>query len=81
MIEIAEELVEAVPGREKLVAIPEVVLAELPCHVAERLQQLRDRWVLGLEPELGAGHPDLGEAGAHRVLPGDEGRAPGRAAL
>ena len=43
VIEIAEELVEAVDRRQKLVAVAEVVLAELAGGVAERLEQLR-RW-------------------------------------
>src|SRR6476619_3766324 len=37
VIEIAEKLVEAMHGRQELVAVAEMVLAELPCGVAERL--------------------------------------------
>ena len=81
VIEIAEELVEAVHRRQVLVAVAEVVLAELAGGVAEVLQELRDRRVLGLEAERGAGHADLGEAGADRRLAGDEGGAAGGAAL
>jgi hypothetical protein len=43
VIEIAEELVEAVRGRKKLVAVAEVVLSELAADVAERLEKRR-RW-------------------------------------
>ena len=43
VVEIAEELVEAVVGRQHLVAVAEVVLAELAGHVALRAQQRR-RW-------------------------------------
>ena len=59
VVEIAEELVEAVHGRQKLVAVAEVVLAELAGHVALRLEQLRDRRVLVGQPLLGrrAGPP------------------------
>ena len=37
MIEVAEKLVEAVGGRQILVAIAEMVLTELACRIAERL--------------------------------------------
>ena len=42
VVEVAEELVEAVDGRQVLVAVAEVVLAELAGGVAERLEQLGD---------------------------------------
>ena len=51
VVEVAEELVEAVHGRQELVQVAEVVLAELPGRVAERLQQLGDRRVLGLQAD------------------------------
>src|SRR5215203_821823 len=38
VVEVAEELVEAVVGRQELVLVTEVVLAELAGGVAERLQ-------------------------------------------
>ena len=81
VIEVAEELVEAVHRRQILILVAEMVLAELPRGVAERLEQLRDRRVFRAEADVGAGHADLGEAGADRVLAGDEGRASGGAAL
>ncbi len=43
VIEVAEELVEAVHGRQMLVAIAQMVLAELAGGVAEALQELPDR--------------------------------------
>ena len=46
VIEIAEELVEAMNRRQKLVAVAEMVLAELPGHVAERLEQFGERRIL-----------------------------------
>ncbi len=81
VVEVAEELVEAVHGRQVLVQVAEVVLAELPRRVAERLQQLGDRHVLGLEADVHAGDADLAEAGAVDALAGDERRAAGGAAL
>ena len=76
VVEVAEELVEAVDGRQELVQVAEVVLAELAGGVAERLEQLGDRRVLGLQADVGAGDADLAQAGAEDALPGDERRAP-----
>ena len=45
VIEIAEELVEAVHRRQRLVAVADVVLAELSGGIAEVLQQAADRGV------------------------------------
>ena len=81
VVEVAEELVEAVHGRQVLVQVAEVVLAELPGGVAERLQQLGDRHVLGLETDVHAGDADLAQTGAVHTLAGDERRAAGGAAL
>ena len=81
VVQIAEELVEAVHGRQVLVAIAEVVLAELAGGVAERLQELRDRRIAVLQPDRRGRCPDLGEPGAQRRLTGDERRSPRRAAL
>ena len=81
MIEVAEELVEAVHRRQELVLVAEMVLAELTGGVAERLQQFRDGRVFRPKADIGARHPDLGQAGADRVLAGDERGTAGRAAL
>ena len=81
MVEVAVELVEAVVGGQMLVAVPEVVLAELSGSVAEVLQDDGDGGVLDTHAELGAGQADLAETGAEHALPGDERRASGGAAL
>ena len=81
VVEVAEELVEAVRRREELVLVAEVVLAELPRRVSEWLEQLGDRRVLGVQPDVGAWHAHLAEPGAERALTGDERRPPGGAAL
>ena len=75
MIEVAEELVEAVHGRQRLVAVADMVLAELPGGVAEVLQQAADRRVQLAHAHRRAGKADLGQAGADAVLPGEERRA------
>ena len=80
VVKIAEELVEAVIGRQILVPVAEVVLAELSGGVAERLERLGDRDVAILQPDRRAGNADLAEAGAQAHLTGDEGRAARRAA-
>ncbi len=46
VVQVPEELVEAVHGREVLVAVAEVVLPELARRVAVVLQELGDRRVL-----------------------------------
>ena len=81
VIEVAEELVEAVHGRQVFVAVAEMVLAELAGGVAERLEHLGDGRVFLLQADGRAGHADLGQARADRVLAGDEARAAGGAAL
>ena len=81
VVEVAEELVEPVDGGEHVVAVAEVVLAELAGGVAERLEQIGERRVFLLQPLGRARQADLGEAGANRRLPGDERRAAGGAAL
>ena len=59
VIEVAEELVEAVHGRKMLVAVTEMVLAKLTGGIAEILHELRDRRVLGAEPQGRPGIPTL----------------------
>ena len=51
VIEIAEEFVEPVHGRQKFIAIAEMVLAELAGGVAERLQQFGDGRVFRVQSD------------------------------
>ena len=81
VIEIAEELVEAVVGWQHVVEIAEMVLAELPGRVALVLEAGRDGHEALVHPDRRAGDADLGEAGAIDALARDEGRAPRRAGL
>ena len=81
VVEVAEELVEAVDRRQELVAVAEMVLAELAGRVALRLEQLGERRVLLGQPFLGARQADLEQAGAEAGLAGDERGAPGGAGL
>ena len=66
MVEIAEEFVEAVYGRQIFVAVAEMVLAELAGGVAERLQGFRDTHVFGTKSDVCAGQTDFGQAGPDR---------------
>ena len=81
VVQRAEELVEPVRGRQRLVGVAQVVLAELRGHVALRLEKFGDRDVARLQAFLRAGQADLQQAGAEAGLAGDETRPAGRAAL
>jgi hypothetical protein len=59
VVEIAEELIEAVHRRQEFVAVAEMVLAELAGGVAERFQRLGDGDVLRLQAERRARQADL----------------------
>src|SRR5262245_3629697 len=72
VLEIAEELVEAVHGRQEFVAVAEVVLAELPGRIAERLQELGNGRITCLQADRGSGYPDLGKPGTQGCLAGYE---------
>jgi hypothetical protein len=75
VIEVAEELVETVHRRQVLVAVAQVVLAELACGVAQRLHDVCNAGIERTQSEFRSGQADLGQAGADRRLAGDEGGA------
>ena len=81
VIEVAEELVEAVHGRQEVVAVAEMVLAELAGGVAQRLDQVGDGRILCRQALRRAGQADLEEPGADWRLAGNEGGAAGGAGL
>src|SRR5262249_46615428 len=81
VIEVAEELVEAVDRWQELVAVAEVVLAELAGRVAGVLEQFSAGRILGLEADRRPRHSDLRETGTEPALSRDERGAPGRARL
>ena len=81
MIEIAEELVEAVDSREELVQVSQVVLPELSRRVAEVLHEIGDARIFGLQADIRARQADFRQSGADGRLPGDERRASRRATL
>ena len=79
MIEIAEELVKTVDRRQKLIAVAEMVLAELSGHVTLRLEQLGERRVFLRQPLLRSWQAYFEKPGAQRTLAGDERRTAGGA--
>ena len=81
VVEVAEEFVEPVDRRQELVAVAEMVLAELAGRVALRLEQLGERRILLGKSFLGARQADLEKTGAEAGLAGDERGAPGGAGL
>src|SRR5262249_4939553 len=72
VIEVAKELVEAMVSRQEFVAVAEVVLAELTCGIAERLEELGNRRILLLDANCRAGQADLRQAGAEWRLTQDK---------
>ena len=59
VVKVAEELIEAVNGRQELVAVAEMVLAELSGHVAKRLEQIGERRVLLRQSFLRSRQPNF----------------------
>ena len=72
VVEVAEELVEAVRRGQVRVEVSEVVLAELAGGVAVVFQQVGDRRILGLQPDRRSRDADLAQPGAEHALAGDE---------
>ena len=81
VIKVAEELVEAMHGRQELIAVPEMVLAELSGHIAERLEQFGECRILFGETFFRTRQPNFQKAGPHWALSGDKRSAAGRAGL
>ena len=81
VIEIAPEFLEAVRRRQRRGVVAQMVLAELAGVVAEIEQELGER--RGAGPQIGraAGQLRRDHAGAQRIHAGEEGVAPGGAAL
>ena len=64
-----------------LVAIAQVILAELPGHIALILQQLGERNIFLLQALFCAREADLEKTGTERRLAGNKSGSPGSAAL
>src|SRR5262245_47314667 len=81
VIEVPEELIEAVGGGQVFVEVAKMVLPELAGCVSERFEQLRNRRVLRLETDGRGRNTDLRKPGPVATLPGDERRAASGATL
>ncbi|MNL07918.1 hypothetical protein D3C87_1286170 [compost metagenome] len=81
VIQVAEELVETVVGRQEFILVAEVVLAELAGRVTLGLERLGDGDVTLLDTDRRTRYADLGQAGAQRRLACDERRPPGGATV
>ena len=68
-------------GRQVLVQIAKMVLPELSCCVAERLEHFGDGGIFGLKPQVRARKTDFQKAGAEATLAGDECGPPRSAAI
>ena len=75
VVKIAEELVEAVDGRQRLVSIADMVSAEPPRGVAEILSRPPIEGSSWPHAHRRAGKAHLGQAAANAVLTGMERRA------
>src|SRR4029077_5172346 len=72
VIEVAEELIEAVDRRKILVQITQVILTELPGRITLSFQELRRGHVAVLGPEGGARPAALRQASTQRALTSNE---------
>ena len=82
MVKVAKELIEAVHRRQMLVAVAQMVLAELTGHIALGFQKRGDGRVFVAHSLRRPRQANLGEAGPDRRLPGDKsGTACGAALL
>ena len=79
VVEVAIPFVEPVHGGQELIAVAQVVLTELSCRVALRLEDFGERRIGFLNPALGARNADGCHARADGELPHNECRAPGGA--
>src|SRR5208282_2140584 len=81
MVEVAEELVETVNCRQKIVAVAKMVLAELSGHVAQRFEQLGESRILLRQAFLRTWQPHFQKTRTHWALAGNERRAARSAGL
>src|SRR6478609_8294621 len=72
VVEDSVELVKTVDCGQILIAIPQVILANLRGRVAERLENLRDCWIGILQALLSGWQTDFQQPRAEWSLPGDE---------
>jgi hypothetical protein len=81
VIEVPKKFIETMHRRQELIAVAQMVLAELARRIAERLERFGECDVFFLEANGGAWQADLRQSRAQRRLAGDERRPAGRATL
>ena len=81
VVQVAEELIETMHGRQMLIAVALMILTELACRVAEAFQNSRHRHVGLLPAFFGSRHTDFRHAAPHWNAAADECRATCCAAL
>src|SRR5208282_2245501 len=81
MVEVAEELVETVNCRQKIVAVTKMVLAELSGHVAQRFEQLGESRILLRQTFFRTWQAHFQEASTDWALAGNERSAASSAGL
>src|SRR5882757_526604 len=81
MVEVAEELIEAVHCGQRFVAIADVVLAKLPCGVSKVLEQATHGRIELAHAHWCAGKPHLCKSAANAMLAGEKRCATCRARL
>ena len=79
VVQVAEELIEAMDRRQELVEVAQVVLAELPGGVTHRLECGGDGHRLCRDADRRTGLAHCGQPGADGQLASDEVGATGRA--
>src|SRR5262249_49842206 len=72
VVEVAKEFIEAVDRRECLIAVADMVFAELAGGIAEALEQSPNGWVQLAHAHGCAGKADLCEAGTESMLAGEK---------
>ena len=81
VVEVPVKLIKTVVRGQHLIFVAQVILAELPGGIAQRLEQLRNRRIFLPHAKVSTRHAYLGEAGAETALAGNKGRTTGCAAL
>ena len=81
VIEVAVEFIESMIGRQHLIAVAQVILAELSRRIAKRFEQPGNRRIFYLHAQCCTGQTDFCQTGPHSMLTHDERSATGGAAL
>ncbi len=81
VVEVAEEFIETVDSREGLIAVADMVLAELARSIAEVFRSAHPPRIELAHPHRCAGKADLRETSANAVLASQEGGPPCSARL